>query len=162
MGRFADWARHAKHISPTFPPKPHALEEEDDGSWIDEYLSMLPEQKENAAPVATADESSNEFVAMKAKNAINAVYSSGAAKAIFAGKALYAGKAGGAEKALIAGGAKNAKFAKESKRALRAKYAKNAMFARFAYNAEYAHHVKPEPTKPPTKAPGTTTLAPDV
>merc|ERR1712042_231952 len=80
--KFADWAAHAKHISPTFPPRPHEIEAEDDGSWIEEYLEMLPEKKD----AALAAEDSNDLVAMKAKNAINAVYSGGASKAIFASK----------------------------------------------------------------------------
>merc|ERR1712212_762193 len=78
--KFADYAKHAKPISPPFPPRPHELEVEDDGSWIEEYLEMLPEKKD----AALAAEDSNDFVAMKAKNAINAVYSGGASKAIFA------------------------------------------------------------------------------
>merc|ERR1711931_144735 len=64
--KFADYAKHAKHISPTFPPRPHELEVEDDGSWIDEYLAMLPEKEEELG--AASSENSDEFVAMKAKN----------------------------------------------------------------------------------------------
>merc|ERR1712126_83259 len=97
--KYADWAAHAKHISPTFPPKPHELEKSDDGSWMEEWLGMLPEKKEE-----TTTKESNDFIAMKAKNAINSVYAGAAPKAVFAKKSLMAGKAAAAEKALIAGG----------------------------------------------------------
>merc|ERR1712179_533153 len=154
-----------QHISPTLPPKPSAEEEEKEeegGLWTDEfdgYLKMEEEMEGKPDVAEMSDTEANDesmpesnehkFAAMKATNAINAVYTSGAEEAVFANKVYHAAMAGGAEKAMVAGNAKGAKFAKFAKGALRAKYAKNAMYAHFAENAEYAKHVPT--TKAPTK-----------
>jgi len=144
-------------VSPTFPPKPHALTDDDGGKWIEAYLSLLPQKEMSDAdePEEAEKRESHGFAVMGAKNAVNSVYAKGASKTLFANKALMAGKAGVAERALIAAAAKNAKFAKEAKNALRAKLAKNALYAHLAYMAEYAKHVAdPDPTTtsgPPTK-----------